>query len=94
MMETEEIKSQADPDPTPECSEQMNASNPFSVPSFFDEESLDDISIDICERIYENLHRMFTDTSNNEVSNSITKSVGSITEGRKKKRSKTFAICG
>ena len=88
-----EIKSQADLDPARECSEQMNASNPFSAPSFFDEESLDDISTDICERIYENLHRVFMDTSNNEVSNSI-RSVGSITKGRKKKRNKTSAICG
>ena len=97
LMETEEIKSKGDLDPALECSEQMNASTPASTPGLCDKESLiDDISTDISERIYESLHPVFMDTKvtfNNEVSNSVIKSVGSIQQ-RKKKRNKTSAICG
>ena len=44
LMETEEIKSQADLDPTLECSEQMNA----STPGLCDKESLISENTDNC----------------------------------------------
>ena len=50
LMETEEIKSQADLDPTPECSEQMNATD-TTVSFKLTYNEIDDMKLSIAYRM-------------------------------------------